>query len=282
MRDTREEVDADEVMLNTVLAVKAGEAIPIDGENCEVDEKTLTGESFPVAKQEDSIVTTALAEDCVVAKMAKLVEEARNSKSKTQRFIDKFAQYYTPAVIFMPAGVAVIPLALRVHNRDHWFYLALGKIKAMAFDKTGTITRGEFVVTDFHHLCEDLEELQNFPGEGIQGKNEVKNICIDNRKIAHRASGTDQIPYIESGTYVAYNDENGGVIQCLKEDIWPSSLDAYFLGHVFFTLQAFPNFYYFHVFLSLGSKPKKQPKSNDFSEVEVDDDEDEDEGFSYD
>jgi len=42
------------------------------------------------------IRTTALAEDCVVAKMAKLVEEAQNSKSKTQRFIDKFAQYYTP------------------------------------------------------------------------------------------------------------------------------------------------------------------------------------------
>ncbi|KAL9377269.1 hypothetical protein Peur_031389 [Populus x canadensis] len=129
-------------MLNTVLAVKAGEAIPIDGENCEVDEKTLTGESFPVAKQVDSVVwvgtinlngnvsvrTTALAEDCVVAKMAKLVEKARKSKSKTRRFIDKFAQYYTPdfaAGIFMPAGVAVIPLALRVHNRDHWFYLAL-------------------------------------------------------------------------------------------------------------------------------------------------------------
>ncbi|KAL3612933.1 hypothetical protein D5086_003953 [Populus alba] len=72
-------------------AVKAGEAIPIDGENCEADEKTLTGESFPVANK-----TTALAEDCVVAKMEKLVEEARNSKSKTQRFIDKFAQYYTP------------------------------------------------------------------------------------------------------------------------------------------------------------------------------------------
>jgi Cd2+/Zn2+-exporting ATPase len=64
----------------------------------------------------------------------------------------------------------------------------------MAFDKTGTITRVEFVVTDFQHLCEDLEEFQNFPGKGIQGKNEVKNICIDNRKIAHRASGTGKKP----------------------------------------------------------------------------------------
>jgi Cd2+/Zn2+-exporting ATPase len=41
---------------------------------------------------------------------------------------------------------------------------------------------------------EDLEEFQNFPGEGIQGKKEVKNICIDNRKIAHRASGTGKKP----------------------------------------------------------------------------------------
>ena len=58
--ETGEVVDADEVKLNTVLAVKAGEVIPIDGlvveGNCEVDEKTLTGESFPVTKQKDSTV----------------------------------------------------------------------------------------------------------------------------------------------------------------------------------------------------------------------------------
>ena len=57
MCDTREEVDVDEVKLNIVLA---GEVIPIDGVvvdgNCEVDEKTLTGGSFPVAKQVDSVV----------------------------------------------------------------------------------------------------------------------------------------------------------------------------------------------------------------------------------
>lgn len=58
--ETGEDVDVDEVRLNTILAVKAGEIIPIDGVvidgDCEVDEKTLTGESFPVAKQKDSTV----------------------------------------------------------------------------------------------------------------------------------------------------------------------------------------------------------------------------------
>lgn len=58
--ETGEEVDAGEMGLNTVVAVKAGEIIPTDGivvdGNCEVDEKTLTGESFPVAKQKDSSV----------------------------------------------------------------------------------------------------------------------------------------------------------------------------------------------------------------------------------
>jgi Cd2+/Zn2+-exporting ATPase len=58
--ETGEVVDVNEVKLNTVLAVKAGEVIPIDGivveGQSEVDEKTLTGESFPVAKQKDSTV----------------------------------------------------------------------------------------------------------------------------------------------------------------------------------------------------------------------------------
>lgn len=45
-----------------------------------------------------SVKTTALAEDCVVAEMAKLVEEAQNRKSKTQRFVDKFAKFYTPGI----------------------------------------------------------------------------------------------------------------------------------------------------------------------------------------
>ncbi|CAN1329741.1 Cadmium/zinc-transporting ATPase HMA2, partial [Linum perenne] len=288
--DTGEEVDVDKVKLNTVVAVKAGEAIPIDGivvdGQCEVDEKSLTGESIPVAKHKDSTVlagtinlngyisvkTTSLAEDCAVAKMTKLVEEAQNSKSSTQRFIDRCAQYYTPAIILISASFVIVPLALRVHNRDHWFHLALvvlvsacpcalllstpvatfcalkmaatagllikggdyletlAKIKVVAFDKTGTITRGDFVVSDFVSVCEDfssetlvywvssiesksshpmaaalvdygrsisieprpenVEEYENIPGEGIHGKIDGRDIYIGNKKIGTRAGSS--------------------------------------------------------------------------------------------
>ncbi|KAJ4872413.1 Cadmium/zinc-transporting ATPase HMA2 [Raphanus sativus] len=141
--ETGIEVDVDEVGLNTVVSVKAGESIPIDGVvvdgSCDVDEKTLTGESFPVPKQRDSPVlaatinlngyikvkTTVLARDCVVAKMTKLVEEAQKSQTKTQRFVDKCSRYYTPAVVVVAACFAVIPVLLKVHNLSHWFHLAL-------------------------------------------------------------------------------------------------------------------------------------------------------------
>ncbi|PON56838.1 P-type ATPase, subfamily IB [Trema orientale] len=286
--ETGEVVDADEVKLNTILAVKAGEVIPIDGivveGNCEVDEKTLTGESFPVPKQKDSTVwagtinlngyvsvkTTALAEDCAVAKMAKLVEEAQNSKSKTQRFIDKCAKFYTPAVLVISISVAVIPAALKLHDLNKWLHLALvvlvsacpcglilstpvatfcaltkaatsgllikggdyleilAGIKTVAFDKTGTITSGEFVVSDFQSLREDIsletllywvssiesksshpmaaalmnygkslsvepkpenvEKFENFPGEGIHGRIDGTDVYIGNRKISARAA----------------------------------------------------------------------------------------------
>ncbi|CAL9223571.1 unnamed protein product [Arabidopsis halleri] len=297
--ETGEEVEVDEVKVSTVVAVKAGETIPIDGivvdGNCEVDEKTLTGEAFPVPKQKDSSVwagtinlngyisvkTTSLAGDCVVAKMAKLVEEAQSSKTKSQRLIDKCSQYYTPAIIVVSACVAIVPVIMKVHNLKHWFHLALvvlvsgcpcglilstpvatfcaltkaatsglliksadyldtlSKIKIAAFDKTGTITRGEFIVIDFKSLSRDIslrsllywvssvesksshpmaativdyaksvsveprpeevEDYQNFPGEGIYGKIDGNDIYIGNKRIASRA-GCSTVPETEIDT----------------------------------------------------------------------------------
>ncbi|XP_009102202.2 cadmium/zinc-transporting ATPase HMA3 [Brassica rapa] len=297
--ETGEEVEVDDVKVNTIVAVKAGETIPIDGivvdGNCEVDEKTLTGEAFPVPKQRDSTVwagtinlngyisvkTTALASDCVVTKMAKLVEEAQSSKTKSQRLIDKCSQYYTPAIIFISGCIAAVPAIMKVHNLNHWFHLALvvlvsacpcglilstpvatfcaltkaatsglliksadyldtlSKIKITAFDKTGTITRGEFIVVDFKSLhgdislrtllywvssvesksshpmaativdyaksvdveprTEEVEDYQLFPGEGIYGKIDGNDIYIGNKRIASRAK-CSTVPEIEVDT----------------------------------------------------------------------------------
>ncbi|KAI3881248.1 hypothetical protein MKW92_003405 [Papaver armeniacum] len=308
-------VDAKDVKLNTILAVKAGEVIPIDGivveGNCEVDEKSLTGEPFPVTKQMDSKVlagtinlngyisvkTTALADDCAVAKMAKLVEEAQNTRSKTQRLIDNCAKYYTPAVVLLSVLLAAIPAVLKVHNLKHWFHLALvvlvsacpcalilstpvatfcaltraatngllikggdyleilAKIKVVAFDKTGTITRGEFSVTDFRSVSQDISldnliywvasiesksshpmaaalvdygssnsikpqpenvtEYQNFPGEGISGEIDGRKIYVGNKKMAIRARC--EIDDMQIGTFSVADTCRTGVAEAIKQ-----------------------------------------------------------------
>ncbi|KAI8571474.1 hypothetical protein RHMOL_Rhmol01G0122700 [Rhododendron molle] len=292
LAESGSQVDVKDVPLNTVVIVKAGDAIPIDGivveGQSEVDEKMLTGEPFPVFKQLNDTVwagtinlngyikvkTVAIAEDCVVARMTKLVEDSHRRKSKTERLVDTCAKYYIPGVVLLSAGLAVIPAALRVDNETQWFYLAivvlvsgcpcalilstpvanfcaltkaattgllvkggeyleiLAKVKTVAFDKTGTITRGEFVVTDFQCLCddisfntllywvssiesksshpmaaalvdysrlhaiepkpEDVQDFQNFPGEGISGKIDGKYIHVGNRRIAARAGCTTE------------------------------------------------------------------------------------------
>ncbi|XP_057490679.1 putative inactive cadmium/zinc-transporting ATPase HMA3 isoform X1 [Actinidia eriantha] len=310
LAETGRQVDVNNVSVSTVLVVKAGDAIPIDGiiveGQCEVDEKMLTGESFPVVKQLDDTVlagtvnlngyvkikTTALAEDCVVARMTKLVEDAHRKKSTAERFIDSCAKYYIPAVMLLSAGFAVIPAAFRVRNENYWFHLALvvlvsacpcalilstpvaifcalseaamtgllvkggeyleilAKVKTMAFDKTGTITRGEFVVTDFQSLCDDIslstllywvssiesksshpmatalvdyarfhaiepkpenvEDFQNFPGEGIFGKIDGKDVYVGNRRISVRA-GSTTVPTMEAHTM---GGKTSGFIYC--------------------------------------------------------------------
>ncbi|KAG5378099.1 hypothetical protein IGI04_025941 [Brassica rapa subsp. trilocularis] len=272
--ETGEEVEVDDVKVNTIVAVKAGETIPIDGivvdGNCEVDEKTLTGEAFPVPKQRDSTVwagtinlngyisvkTTALASDCVVTKMAKLVEEAQSSKTKSQRLIDKCSQYYTPAIILISAGIAAVPAIMKVHNLNHWFHLALvvlvsacpcGLILSTPVATfcalTKAATSGLLIKTtivdyaksvDVEPRTEEVEDYQLFPGEGIYGKIDGNDIYIGNKRIASRAKcstvpeievdtkGGKTVGYIYVGERLAgvFNLSDAcrsGVIQAMKE-----------------------------------------------------------------
>ena len=118
-----EEVDVEEVDVGDILLVKTGAKIPVDGTvlsgEGSVDEASITGESLPVLKEKGSkvfagtildngtiqIVADHIGEDTTFSKIIELVEEAQDSKSKAERFIDRFARYYTPAVLLI--GVIV-------------------------------------------------------------------------------------------------------------------------------------------------------------------------------
>ena len=121
-----EEVDVDEVDVGDVLLVKTGAKVPVDGRvlsgQGHINEASITGESFPVGKEENSkvyagtilengtiqIVADRVGEDTTFGRIIELVEEAQDSKSAAERFVDRFAKYYTPAVLVLALIVWLI------------------------------------------------------------------------------------------------------------------------------------------------------------------------------
>lgn len=149
-RTTEQLVDISALRVGDRIAVKPGERIPMDGEVLEgasaVNQAPITGESKLVAKQSGDQVfassvngegaleirVTHLAEDNTISRMIRLVEEAQEQRAPTQRFIDRFSQYYTPAVIVIAALVALIPtvvysqpLVVAGDPTAGWLYRAL-------------------------------------------------------------------------------------------------------------------------------------------------------------
>lgn len=122
-----EQVDPDEVAVGTVIVVKPGERIPLDGQVIEgsssLNTSALTGESLPREVLEGDmvssgcvnlsgllkIVTTRAFEESTVSKILELVENSSMRKSKSENFISKFAHYYTPAVCYAALALAMIP-----------------------------------------------------------------------------------------------------------------------------------------------------------------------------
>ncbi|MDD3363106.1 MAG: heavy metal translocating P-type ATPase [Hespellia sp.] len=121
------EVDPDEVKVGSVIVVKPGERIPLDGVVLEgeslIDTAALTGESVPrSAKAGDDIIsgcvngsgtlkvrTTKEFDDSTVAKILELVENASSKKAKVENFITRFAKYYTPVVTIAAVLLAIVP-----------------------------------------------------------------------------------------------------------------------------------------------------------------------------
>ena len=138
-----EEVPAESVAVGAVILVRPGDRIPADGVivsgESAIDEAPVTGESTPKGKRVDDVVfagtingdaalrirVTAAASDNTIARVVKLVEEARESKAPTERFIDRFSRYYTPGVVAVAALVAIVPPLLFGAAWGEWVYKGL-------------------------------------------------------------------------------------------------------------------------------------------------------------
>ena len=143
-----ERVDPDEVEVGTIIVVQPGEKVPIDGVVTEgkaaLNTSALTGESLPRdVKPGDDIIsgcinmngvlkirTTREFGESTVSKILDLVENSSSKKSQSERFISRFAHYYTPAVCYSALALAVLPplvllLLGRAPEWGQWVYRAL-------------------------------------------------------------------------------------------------------------------------------------------------------------
>jgi len=197
------EVAPHEVLLGETVVLKPGARVPVDGEVLSgasaVDESSITGEPMPEEKTSGDRVfagtvnldgmlqlrATGIGADTTLARIIARVEEAQNEKAPTQRFIERFSQWYTPAIILLSIGAYIIsrdidlaltllvigcPGALVISTpvsiiagigsaarrgiliKGGEYLENAGKISAVALDKTGTITLGKPRLTEIRVL----------------------------------------------------------------------------------------------------------------------------------
>ncbi len=137
------QVKPEEVEIGEIIIIKPGEKVPLDGRvkkgTSMLDTKTITGESVPKKIVEQELIysgsinlnavlevkVTKKFEDSTVAKILELVEEATSKKAKTEKFITKFARYYTPTVCLFALALALVPTLVFKQELMTWVYRAL-------------------------------------------------------------------------------------------------------------------------------------------------------------
>lgn len=137
------EIEASSVALGQLVRVRPGERIALDGlvkkGSSSVNQAPITGESIPVAKAAGDQVfagtinekgsfdfeVTANTEQTTLARIIRVVQQAQSQKAPTQRFVDKFARYYTPLVVVLAILITVVPPLLLAQPYSDWLYKAL-------------------------------------------------------------------------------------------------------------------------------------------------------------
>ena len=136
-------VHVDDIKVNDIMMVKPGQKIAMDGiitsGHSSVNQSAITGESLPVEKSNNDEVfagtlneegflevkITKLIEDTTISKIIHLVEEAQGERAPAQAFVDKFAKYYTPAIMVLALLVATVPPLFFNAEWSTWVYQGL-------------------------------------------------------------------------------------------------------------------------------------------------------------
>lgn len=143
IEDSYESVPTETVKIGELIGIKPGMKAPLDGiivkGKSYFDESAITGESLPIFKEEnDEIFAASINSDSfvdikviressntVVAKIAESIKLAQQNKSNNERFIEKFAKYYTPIILISALFVMIIPTVVFSLDFNMWFYRGL-------------------------------------------------------------------------------------------------------------------------------------------------------------
>lgn len=209
-------IDADDVVKGDRVIIRSGEKVAIDGiiikGNAMLNESAITGESVPASKKKDDrvfsssilengfieVIADRVGDDTTFAKIIELVEEAQETKSKTQKFLDRFANVYTPTIVILsiiififtrniemtltflvvacPGALVIsapVSIVAGIGNGARNGVLIKGgeimenlsKIDTIVFDKTGTLTKGRPTVTNIHSFIGTENELLRLVAE---------------------------------------------------------------------------------------------------------------------
>lgn len=307
-------IPVEEVKMSDIVILRPGDLVPMDGIVIEgsssVDEAAITGESVPKDKREKDTVfagtlnqngyleirVTKASKDSTFAKIIQLVERAQASRAPAQEFIDKFAKYYTPAIVGLALLVASVPPLFFAGDFQSWLYRALvllviacpcalvistpvaiasaigggsrrgilikggkyldllSRIKAVAFDKTRTLTEGRPIISDVitfngfkeedviadaagietfssHPLAQSITDFANERGIAPHAMNTYENVagkggkavclvcndlkhCIGNLKFIGAESTTNEEVISKTGEY----EKQGKTVVLISEE----------------------------------------------------------------